>query len=687
MLLAWVRGVTLIWTRSDPLVFDGGGHLASAMTFWRVGWHGFQDQSFSGGIHGLFYPPLEDLVLGMFEFVGKGVFGIEVETVYRGYLSMLFGVFLYTAIKVADGLHDGRARRFYVLALLFVSGCLGLGTLPFQGLSLPDLIHTGLSSEFLSVSFFFLGIRALLRDSASVTRMMVLGSLIVLSHVVVGATFLGLLSLMAILGPNRKKWIGVIIGILGLTAASWLPAFAHREFLARNTIVGFQPQAILIAGLSILLGYKARANRMILGFSVGAALMLLVGAWDLGLPLFHYYRFAILGVYLFLISLGASKRIISSRLWNSVAASFLIISILSNGARSLPPVAHGDPAKAESDFVAPPEFREYGRYWVVGNRRMIDFGLESLLSMTDPNFRSSKGLFWESSSDHTLLSSYMASLARPPTILNFAFLHSYSCEVQKCILDSYFETYNIRGIIGDLPSSPSYLRPSQEECYSKIFGSNLGTERYSFRETSRLRVHGREVPVYEIVPRIPRSGSYLAAIERIAPDRIESIEGRESGKLSLEERVLGRISVSCQKAPIGRYENVVWVSPKDHRVMASVGSQGPDPEFAATGDGRYQLRLAGAQADWYWVKLSAQPGMEFRNEAGDLVPHVDAFPHTLIHGKGLLTLELRRTPAMKWGYVISLISIGTLFCFFGILRFRKRALTQLGSFNSKPELK
>ena len=134
----------LIWDRLDILRMDLAGHMASGMWFLRGYFHSFQENNFLGYVHGLFYPPLEDAILAVFHLVLPG----NPLVAFKLYLSVLASV-------PPVGLFSPGGALVFRLGALAIFLLPKSGSMAFQGLSLHDLVVTGLSSEFLGALFLF----------------------------------------------------------------------------------------------------------------------------------------------------------------------------------------------------------------------------------------------------------------------------------------------------------------------------------------------------------------------------------------------------------------------------------------------------------------------------------------------------------------------------------------------------
>ncbi|MBU6375752.1 MAG: hypothetical protein KGQ59_07140, partial [Bdellovibrionales bacterium] len=150
-----IFALNLIWNHLNVIQIDLGGHLASGSWFQRGYYHQFQDANFLGYVHGLFYPPLEDFLLAGLSWLC----GNSPETGYSVYLSLLFVGYLGSIYFLGAVFQKSVARNAVRLLLLALVWLRKEDSLLFQGLSLQDLLVTGLSTQFLGAIFLFLLLR------------------------------------------------------------------------------------------------------------------------------------------------------------------------------------------------------------------------------------------------------------------------------------------------------------------------------------------------------------------------------------------------------------------------------------------------------------------------------------------------------------------------------------------------
>ncbi|MBU6155023.1 MAG: hypothetical protein KGP28_12030 [Bdellovibrionales bacterium] len=476
----------------DLLNIDVAGHFASAMSSHQGQFHRFNDQFFAGYIHGLFYPPLEDWILSSW-FKLTSLVSIDPYQSFSFYLCAIFGAYLFSQWRFVMAFRPGLRRNFLASILVFLDLVAKSGEISLQGLSLYDFWSTGLTSQVLSGVFFFWFLGSILQERPLVGSIAAF-SLTFLSHIVMGLSAALILVFIFVFQRNRRCEILMIaLWSAGISAFFWVPFLAHRDFLENTNVFSGERPCWSFAAFSLgllILQKRSALDRALLGFSLliflcQGLLPLLIKWSPLGVqqwaPAFHYYRLGVVGV----LVLGVVVTRIEFRIARIAMPAFLLCLGLNFNNFSYGEVQSRSSPVLDLRESGDLSFDRFGRYWVVGQRRTIDFGLDTLLASELSDFRSNKGLYWESSKSNTLLSSYLTTLLKAPSILQYFFFANYPCHVLGCVLDSYFRTFNIRGVIGD-PMHTSYGLPSsQVECYREVF--RKGTPLHQIEKTGLIR--------------------------------------------------------------------------------------------------------------------------------------------------------------------------------------------------------
>ena len=189
---------------------DALGHLAGAVSFNRVGFLGFSDQYFTGGIQNLFYPPFHDFLLG-------GLLRLGFDPIHALKVFECGVIFAYFFIlhRLTISLRSGYRYFFYFLLCAWIYRE-KTNFLEFQGLGAMDFFVTGLLSQFLGALFFFGSLLELRKAKPRKAVLVALVSLSVLSHLIMG--FCSILLLIFHEGFKSKRafiWTFQILLISG----------------------------------------------------------------------------------------------------------------------------------------------------------------------------------------------------------------------------------------------------------------------------------------------------------------------------------------------------------------------------------------------------------------------------------------------------------------------------------------
>lgn len=662
----------LFWGHLNYVQIDHAGHIASAAAFGRGEYHQFSDQAFLGYIHGLFYPPLQDLLLAFLNLIS----GDRHVVAYKLYLSLLVLGYLGAIVHLTVGFKRRLARACVLGGLLFLLNIEKPELVMYQGLSFVDLWLTGLSSEVLGGVFLFVLIREWL-GPARPSRLATWLCLCVVSHLVVGFVALSLIAVAWI--QDRQRGIGLaILSALGLSAFFWIPFAVNRQVMTSSNILLIDPLVFAgTAAIGLWLGIRNRKARTLFVMALVLMAPMIVGPWlsDLGVPYpkFHYYRFAIIALVLIVIGYAVliDASTIEEPSWRRWALHLAIGLCCIAGLLKfrLQRYSHDWPSLTPSDVqVDDPrvlELPEYGRFWVVGDNRSVDFGIDSMLATTYPEFRSTKGLFWESYRHNTLLSSWYATLLGTPVVLDYFYFRGYSCEVHACLVDQFVSNNNVQGLIVDETLPLHYVTPSLRQCYQKLLRDG-GTGAFELVKQGTVRDAAKSYSVFWIAQRPgPLSNRVLEPIatsDVAGFDRGESLYYADPIKSAYASCTTGaRARTFIDERDLAELPIV----PIDNTVKLSFTKRAPT---------EFDLVVDSPKPILFRIKLAYLPGVELVGDDGP-VPLVEGISGMVAYGKGHMTLRYRRPPGVLLGYVVSLLVASGLIARWVVLRRRRRSVS------------
>lgn len=684
-------GLWLIFLHLNPLQIDAAGHIASAWTLREGYFHQHYDGFFLGTVANLSYPPLEDALLAMFGLVVGG----DLFAAYPIYLGFLLVAYLLALIRLGHVFRSEAARVFFLLVVLFLLHVDKPGLTYFQGLSLIDLLVTGLAAEILGFVFFLLLLVDLIHGR-SWLRVGLWLFLALSSHLVVGPVSLVLVGVYALV-RRRADWLGSV-GLALLAAAYFLLPFleARGQFFA-STIIKPHPYFMpTLAVFAILLLVRDRRFLPValvsLLIALPTELYQLFDRW-LGeplLPAYHYYRLAILSLFLLTVATAAlldrlgepaTERAGEDPTARRVAVlvAALLLAFLFRDFRphffdlrdprfTTPPLS--------SDLTLPAE-EDRKRVFVIHPERPCDFYLDAFFIARGSEARFTKGLYWESSRNHTLLSSYLATLqSTSALVLDYWYYASPSCPELQCFFDHFVRDFHVGWVLAPRLAAPSYLDEDRIACTNQLLAR--GTRSFEVSRTSGGLVGGRAYDLYQLSPReeSPLSHRSLEVISRVD---LRSVEEKDPQFFAT---VMESVFEACHR---GRVSPEVFLFDSDHRRLeqelasrspedfdpAPVGARG---SLEKIGRGEYAIRIEAERPVLFRVKLSYFPGFELvREGGGDPLPLYDAAGGMVGIGHGDMVLRYRRTPLMRAGHAVSLATFACIPLLGLVARARRRS--------------
>lgn len=661
----------LLWGHLNYVQIDHAGHIQSAAAFGRGEYHQFSDQTFLGNIHGLFYPPLQDAILALVNWIS----GDDYVLSYKVYLSLLVICYLGATVHLAMGRERRVARGVLLGGLLFLMNVEKPELVMYQGLSFVDLWLTGLSSQVLGGVFLLV----LIREWLGPARPARLGGWLVLcliSHLVVG--FVAFVLLVVAWSQRRERGIAfAVLGALGLSAFFWIPFVGNRSTITNSNILLIDPLVfVAIAAVGLWLAFRHHHARTLFAVALLLLAPLIVGPWlaDLGIPYprFHYYRFAIIALFLIvigyavLLDAAASERI-RWRRW-ALALALGALGLAGLMKFRLQRFSHDWPSLTASDVqVEDPRvlaLPEYGRFWVIGDARSVDFGIDSMLATSHPEFRSTKGLFWESYRHHTLLSSWYATLLGPPVVLDYFYFHGYSCEVQSCLVDHFLRDYNVQGLIVDERLPLSYTSPLRRECYRQLLRDG-GTTSFELVRQGAVRDAAKSYTVFRIAPRGRLSNRVLEVVD---PSEITAFDRRQELYYAAP---LQAAYASCTQGQPER----TFVDERDVAAMPpAVLDRDAKLSFTKQTPTTFEIVVESPRPILFRIKLAYLPGVELVGEHGD-VPLFEGMSGMVAYGHGRMTLRYQRPSGVLLGYLVSVLVAAGLVARWIVRRRRTRRST------------
>jgi len=305
-----------------------------------------------------------------------------------------------------------------------------------------------------------------------------------------------------------------------------------------------------------------------------------------------------------------------------------------------------------------PKSIESGRSFLIDASRPIGTGVESLLSAQYPAFRSTKGLFWESSYTNNISSSYLATLLGLPSVLNYYRSFDDPCSIKQCFMEEYFRTYNVKFLISDISNS-NYLSEEDKQCWNNYF--NEGSANFKFIEEGNLKLNNSRYETFSIQPQNLKSHIRTSSVELIHPDQIKFIDDKPFEVLKVS---IMNLKANCYSLnPVSDSSFFLHRSDEDAfkeflklKPNKMTSPQTSPINFKKISENKFEFDLPKTPS-WFVLKMSPQPGMELFDDLGHKLPIFRSYPHIISYGQGKISLNIIRTPIMILGYIITILTV------------------------------
>ena len=710
-LLMVTVGVFQIWYSMNPHSVDHQGHVTSSLMFWKGYFHSFVDQFFLGYVQNLFYPPLNDFLMG--GFLKYSFFSID--TTYQIYLSLCWTALVLSAFRLSLLLPSLQQRLFFQAGafLLFLNS--DTQKLNDQGLSIHDLLVFGLIPQLLTGTLFFLWLFEIFTywikddrkpNQSRVMRLFVLTTLILLGHLV-NALVLVFFGVMFWLGLRASRFLffSICLGSFLIAFFFWGPFLAYRSEIVSASIFN-EPRwgAVLFSIFCSLVFLFLKMRRIKVDSSRTLFFLALIPGllvfptilsplrdfyyFDLELPEFHYYRLTQYANWIELL-VGAvffmklALRI--QNIWIKWGTACVLIVCFLLGKNINPTFFYRVQTASKYDVQVLEEqlsvkADSLNRIWTKHLERSIDFVLDSIGARGNSEVRFTKGLFWESSLNNELLGDYLLSLEGEPHVLAGTIFNKLSVFESACLQKMMIEDFAISKILAPTPLTLSNQAAQMPEWVNR----NRELNKISIEVLER-RTFAKEIGIDYVPENIFNLGSayyrwyqvlardlnQTAVVEQISPhvelwelprdinDRHRAYQemvklrcGREGGK---------RIVLIADK----RAEQFLSKTPNPSLVFEPARIKKIERNV-------YEIVASDLNPAPYLIKLTWSPFWQLITKDGVEAPLFKSWPGMLARWKGVAVLQFKRSQTMWFSYIVSGITLVVcLYLLFAIGRSRR----------------
>jgi hypothetical protein len=641
-ILSWVLCIFNVWNYNQV---DTLGHLSGASSLLKVGFHGFNDQFFTGIVQNLFYPPLHDFILSL--ILRTGLAPILSLKILESFIAAGFLLSVRFVVRHPKGWIEA-------FLYVFISAWIYRARFPsldFQGLGFVDFFVIGLLPQFLGAILFFFILNEEQREDLRPRRLIAFLSLAILTHLIMGLCAILTLSFELIYRrPRDRRLLAfVLAGSFFLTAFWWFPFLAAKPILVSNT-VSTPFSFSYLAGL-ILFGladhqWVKRQKYFILATLLYLPILLYSLSSKIPLPAFHYYRLAIVSAIFLILQGGKSLFAAETHLKRGLLIGSLVLATFGSfsfpklntpGESLAPPLAQSleDPLIKNPN----PDFR----WWTAGPYRSFDFALDSSLALEFENFKSVKGLWWESHRDHLLVNSYIATLISSPVVLDHFYYYDLSCPVLKCLLGEFSKTFAVRGVLLSLEEMNFGTVPRNRPCLDSLASGGGKSEALHFDGYPFRSIYFAPSPENSL-------------IESISSDQLTLSSDRGPFGFAQPLQFAGQ---TCEKpGATGIRRIMVWPGePLSHFQVPET----PIPPHPFTSErlkaGAYRIIPTTPGPGLYLFKLSPFPGLKVTNDRGDVLPLVATNPGFVVKAAEPFQIEYGPSTADRIGLGTTLFAM------------------------------
>jgi len=662
--------------------------MASAKSFVQVGFHGYQDLFFQGSVQNLFYPPLQDFLLSRLYLILKQDYLLS----FKIYLSALIGLFFFSVVYTAKQIQSNVGRcMFIAFSLILINSKEQL-----LGLSHESLVAAGLSPNLLGGIFFLLFVSEMIGKQRA-PFLAVLLFLAVISHIVMGLVVVVLAGVL-ILEKRRAVFFWPFFWSVLATSFFIGPLIWHRKYLLRDTLIEPRHETVFVFSiLGLFLFRKFQTLRLLFIASIVLLGTIVLSQsqsflwWKIWpgftLPPFHFYRFAMPALFVLATSIslipqtmgtGGTRKVRFTALCFCGLSFFVLTSTLN------PPTTKYFSFKPSNSLntvlkaapISNSPNSQMSRTWVLQHKPVGGHAVASYLGLLNNNVRFNTGLFFESSRNNLLTSSYLDSIFGAgyySTIFSGVFSQ---CGQIKCLFDSLIRLNGLEGLIlpetASIEFSESGLRDSLSEARAHCLDSALaqGTDKFTFKELSSFYIDKARYRYFKITPKKSAPG-YNQFVEPILPNQLIRYDGTD--RKSYRQGVFQLHAICSGHSDLDRTALMedgpfksLFDELKNGKLVNSVA-----PVFGTRlRSGEYLIEVLGDAPSLFKVKLSFFPGMRFEQH-GKLIPFLEGASGMIGYGKGKIKLIYERPRLFWFFYGLSFVA-GIVF----IVRFKEWQVNQ-----------
>ena len=673
--------VYIIYFNFNPYTIDLAGHFSSALFFKKGLFHQYNHFNFGGYTQGLFYPPLQDIIINIINLCTSFYTACKI---YLVCIFLLFIISIFCFLDIFKGISQKITFIMFILIVLFLDKKNYF--IYLQGISLEDTLVIGLSAQLLSFSFFLFYVKNMLNDKLNITSSVLL-FLILNSHIVTGLVSILITILYLVFEKNTEKIKYILFPII-ISSYFIIPFIYYSNYINSSVVkTGIHPENVLFFIVSVILFFvirqknftsaklrgeisnlnsfkhkKANVIQSFLVFCIIISFIVflseLILHFEHVIPIkFHFYRlYFYLFIIFFIMCILISDIIINKKVYFIYLLALITCFYFILFYNKMSIIGYNFVQEyfnnVSIDNVIPDlnQSSEINNFVFTSDLSPINTmfrSFQEILRLNGYTLTSVQGTYWESNFSTNILDSYMDSLfLNIGGVTDHLHMEFNSCNEYLNMLDNFISDYAIKYMVFDkenfyapnLRVCINYLIKSEETSNFKFLKSNIINFRFSNNNYSKY--------VYKIIDK----NSFItnSNVEYMNSDRV-LVNPRDPFWFTAYFK--DKVNMNTLGQSYKKNEYVFSEPIENDTKLDKIKFK---PTFLTIHSGLY--KIASPIAGFIKVKLNYMPGLTLTDEQGNKVQIYRGFNFFYFYGKGNFLVEYKKPFVFYLSYIISIIS-------------------------------
>jgi len=656
---------------------DMAWHIASVASMLKWNYHFVVDTWFWWYISHLFYPPLEAWITSIIKIIS----GLNLVVSYKIYLTVLLVWYIATIMFFSRNFKKKLSKIIFLSWFLILIFWWNDGLQYFQWLIFYDFFVTWLTSEFLGAIFLRAIIYMLYKYQNSEFKnkqlfwISIFTALSISWHIVIWAAVLCILFVESIRRRDRKFAISVLIWLL-MSAFVRLPTLIYSSQMVSWTILENNIDIFLVLVWLLVLSTKRKDFSWTIIISI-IIMTILPSLWywlqtkfgfDI-LPPFHYSRLSIISWSLLIIAIADMfeklKQSDNQKYIKRFTVILLFIFMIKNH-RIWLINQHKNPNTDSTNIYTYTDsiIKETKKLLIWTNKRVLSvdirspiaFSFDSLFVIVWSDIQFVKWLFWESTINNSILSTYLVNFFdnNDSSIVNSLYYNYTNCDRMKSYFDNFVQDYNIWAIIAPDIELPTYMKVNSKTCYIDIL--KRWTKHLDVQKIYEFQFRWHRHFLYSVKPRYEYTHQFM---DIAIPNSIQNIY-----EIKKDDNFIYNIAINLdQKASIGYMDDYIYVfdnkkwqsfmlNIKNYKVYWTKNSS-----IKKISNGVFEINIDSDEDVLFIIKMNYFPGRKLYDNNKNLLPLFESPQGMLAYGKWKIILIYEKPLIYKFGYLTSILSL------------------------------